>query len=263
MKSMKFGQKGDTRPAQLTPAQPTPPAVAMTNNPSDRLASRQPTTNLSLAAMQGNQSGHHLALLRTLANSQQQLPSIDAGELRASQVLAMGGLQGTNEYENQLRNRLLLAGLTSSLPSVHRPSALVHPQLQHLQGFAGNARRLSGLDDISLGLTENRSSSLLRSTIPGSADLHRSLVLSARGRSRGVASATAAALDPRISNSLLESCIPNQSQLTTSAQMGPPQIPDSLRLLRLQQASGASGDASAELLMLIEQERQLKLNEQG
>ena len=284
MKSMKFGQKGDCSrpgPSAVSVPQPAPSATVAASSASELLvhsrellAHSQSPNNLSLSAIQGTQSAQHLALLRTLANSQNQLSRMDAGDHLASQVLAMGGLSGASEYENQLRNRLLLAGLPSTLPSFHRPGSAL--ATQPLQGFAGgDARNLSRFNERILGLPEIRSTSLFGSTLPGSADLQRSLALSARGTAHGSSSASTSALDPfstgfgatarSIPNSLLDAGnISSQSQPSTSnASIGGSQYADSLRLLRLQQASGRQGDASAELLMLIEQERQRKQNEQG
>lgn len=278
MKSMKFGQKADPRRSGQLPAANPPPSHLLTNIAASHLtANRQPPENLTLAGMQGVPGQRQLALLRTLANSQQQrqLPRFDPGSHVVSQALAFGGLTapGTS-FENQLRNRLLFPGLTS-VPSFQTPSAaLVSQQLQVLAGNAGRRLSLSGVND---GAVTLRNASLLGSTIPGSADLQRRLSLSAGGTAQGASAATST-IDPRtsvvganaisLSNShrdttLLASAA-NQRQLTNPTQLAAPQFADSLGFLRLQQASGgSSGDASTDLLLLIEQERQRQQNEQN
>ena len=249
-------------------AQPSMPAVVGSSSPSQLLGERPPSGHSTPLAIHGSNLAQQLAILRSLQQQQQQqLPRIDASDHRvSSQALSIGGLT-SNDFENQLRNRLMLA---SGLPYVQRPGpTLIGQQLQGLTN--DHARRLSGLRDGSFTLPEIRRASLLGSTLPGSADLQRSLGFSAGGAIQGVGPAAGATLDPRttgfseagarlVANTHHgagnASSIINQSQTSNSAHFARPQFTDSLSLLRLQQTSRTSGDNSAELLMLIEQERQ-------
>jgi hypothetical protein len=291
MKSMKFGQKVDSRRPEEVTASPSSTTVPTNLNLSQLTPNSGTGGHLSEAfsssvATQGAQNAQHLALLRSLASTQQQQQSarLDAADRFADQAFAMGGVSGVNAFENQLRNRFLLSGLPMGLPSFQRSGgSLLSQHLRHLQSLGGNA---GGQPPTGLGINDGsgtvpfpserdiRSTSLLGSTISGPTELQR-LLAASRGASQGSFLSAAAAVDPWMSSagsnalstrflggSANASGLPNQGHSPNAAQLGAGQFADNLSLLRRQQGSPGD-DASAELLFLLEQERRRQQRDQN
>lgn len=287
MKSMKFGQKVDSRRlSQPLPADPT--SAGMLADSGHLLAGRQ-STPMALATMHGAQTAQQLALMRALATSnaqQQTLSQLSPRDLLANQALAATGqgLAGFGSDVNDIfRNRLLLGGLPATLPSLPLAGAGFQtgngtPLPQQLQGLTNiRGRRVSALNEGALSAVLSSERDLRNSLLLGStaaASVQRRLSQSGIADPTGPAPAALAALSSgvrpvgsgaSIASAQLDARIPlGSSSASGISNLGPvastglpsSQFADSLNLLHMRRVSASSQDA--ELLMLLEQERQRK-----
>lgn len=293
MKSMKFGQKVDSRRLSHPPS--ADPSSASILADSGHLLGGRQSMPMALAAMHDAQTAQQLALMRALATSsaqQQSLSQLSPRDLLASQALAATG-QGLagfgGDVNDILRNRLLLGGLPGTLPSLplagagfqSANAASVPQQLQGLTNIRG--RRVSALNEGTLSAVLSSERGLRNSLLLGStaaASVQRRLSQSGIAADPTVAapaslSALTSGVRPAgsgtsLASSQLDARMPlGSSSGSGISNLGPvaitglpsSQFADSLNLLHLRRVSASSQDA--ELLMLLEHERQRKQNEQN
>jgi hypothetical protein len=215
MKSMKFGQKSDSRrPSQQLGFQNLLEGSSSTGvfgESQSTVALPMSTGHVedvrSRSNFQALQSSRNLALLQTMTGAhQQQLQRLQqrqrltgVAELLASQSAALGALNAGHEIDRQIRDGLLFMGLPATIQSLQQgmPSAYQtfqnHPSASQ-QSFSttwqANQASINAID------RELRSALLLSSALPLSAGgQHMVSASSALQREDSVVAAAAVALD--------------------------------------------------------------------
>ncbi|CAB9510578.1 HSF-type DNA-binding [Seminavis robusta] len=232
MKSMKFGQKVDSRrPSQQL--QGLVPSTGILGGPQHAALGRaESQDNQSLVAMQALQSAQHTALLQTMAGAQQQQDHQHRQQLQlhqqrqqlalaadhlATQNAALNSLASSSDnqlldrlapaIDSQLRDRLLLMGLPRTIPSLQGAATLQHqhdlPSLRSLSSLPRASLSTGGQGPNASSSTASdrdiRNALLYGTGLPLSAAGHRRISTSppSQREESSLAAAAAAAIDSR------------------------------------------------------------------